>query len=509
MKPVADDPDQPVLALSNARRFLVLAAVIIASSAYNAATFTATAILPQMQGALSATQDEIAWTVTFNILATAVFTPMTGWLVGRFGRQQVQFWSLAGFTFSTLACGLAQSLESLVVWRTLQGALGAPLLPLGQTILLDVFPRRNHGFVISIFGIANTLGPVIGPALAGFLAETYSWRIGYYMIVPVAALACVVSHFALPREAPGRRQDLDWTGFLALSTTIAATQLVLSRGQRLDWFESPEILLETLIAAGAFYVFIAHSVTSERPFLSPRLLLDRNYAIGIFLILIFGMLNFTPMVLLPSFLQRQLGFPDALIGTVVSWRGVGVMSGFFGAIFTAKLDPRVGMAGGFGLQIASGLWLMGMDFNISLVALSTNAFMQGLAIGLIWTPIATSAFTTLDPALRAEGVAVFHLMRSIGTSFFISLSVAEVVRTTSANYSRMTEHLSPYNKSLSLPSTMGGWTLDSVTGLGQLAREINRQAALIGYRNAFWMYTAMSIAAIPLVLMTGGRRRAK
>lgn len=167
------------------------------------------------------------------------------------------------------------------------------------------------------------------------------------------------------------------------------------------------------------------------------------------------------------------------------------------------------MAGGFGLQIASGLWLMGMDFNISLVALSTNAFMQGLAIGLIWTPIATSAFTTLDPALRAEGVAVFHLMRSIGTSFFISLSVAEVVRTTSANYSRMTEHLSPYNKSLSLPSTMGGWTLDSVTGLGQLAREINRQAALIGYRNAFWMYTAMSIAAIPLVLMTGGRRRAK
>ncbi len=489
---------------------MVLVTVIIASSAYNAATFTATAILPQMQGAMAATQDEIAWTVTFNILATAVFTPMTGWLVGRFGRQQVQFWSLAGFTLATLLCGMANSLESLVLWRTLQGALGAPLLPLGQTILLDVFPRRQHGLVISIFGIANTLGPVIGPALAGFLAESYTWRAGYYMIVPVAAIACMVSHFALPREKPGAKAHLDWTGFLSLSLAIAATQLVLSRGQRLDWFESQEILIETLIAVGAFYVFIVHSVTSPKPFLSPRLLFDRNYAVGLFLILVFGMLNFTPMVLLPPFLQRELGFPDMLIGYVVSWRGVGVMSGFFAAIFTARADPRVGIVAGFGLQIASGVWLMGMDFNISLEALCANAFMQGLAVGLIWTPIATSAFYTLDSSLRADGVAVFHLMRNIGTSFFISLSVAEVVRTTGANYSRMTEHLSPYNKLLTVPSTMGAWTLETVPGLSALAREIDRQAALIGYRNAFWLYTAVSVAAIPLAMLAGrpGNRKA-
>jgi MFS transporter, DHA2 family, multidrug resistance protein len=501
------DHDRPTLELSVSRRILVLATVVVASVSYNAATFTATAILPQMQGAMSATQDEISWTITFNILATAVFTPMTGWLVTRFGRANVQFYSLAGFTLATLMCGLAHSLDSLVIWRIVQGAAGAPLLPLGQTILIDVFPRRQHSLVISVFGMSSTVGPVIGPTLAGYLAEYYSWRWGYYMIVPVALIATIVSRFALPRGKQPASAALDWIGFLSLSAAIAATQLVLSRGQRLDWYESTEIMIETIVAAVALYVFIAHSLTAHRagktPFLSPRLLADKNYAIGTFLIVIFGMLNFAPMVLLPALLQNQLGYPDGLIGFVVSWRGMGVMAGFGAAIITGKFDARVGMVLGFGLQIISGLWLTHIDFNTSLQIFCANAFLQGLAVGLIWTPIATSAFWTLDPSLRADGVAVFHLMRSIGTSFFISVSVAEVVRATGTNYSRMTENVSPFNRILGSPAAMGAWSIDSLTGLAGMAREINRQAAMIGYNNAFWMYTVVSIVAIPLVFMVG------
>jgi MFS transporter, DHA2 family, multidrug resistance protein len=215
------------------------------------------------------------------------------------------------------------------------------------------------------------------------------------------------------------------------------------------------------------------------------------------------MLNFAPMVLLPALLQNQLGYPDGLIGFVVSWRGMGVMAGFGAAIITGKFDARVGMVLGFGLQIISGLWLTHIDFNTSLQIFCANAFLQGLAVGLIWTPIATSAFWTLDPSLRADGVAVFHLMRSIGTSFFISVSVAEVVRATGTNYSRMTENVSPFNRILGSPAAMGAWSIDSLTGLAGMAREINRQAAMIGYNNAFWMYTVVSIVAIPLVFMVG------
>jgi MFS transporter, DHA2 family, multidrug resistance protein len=394
------------------------------------------------------------------------------------------------------------------VWRLVQGATGAPIQPLGQSILLDVFPSRQHGLVISIFGTTNTIGPVLGPVLAGYLAEAYGWRWGFFMIVPVAFTACIAARFALPQDGQRRSVSLDWIGFLSLSTAIGATQLLLSRGERLDWFGSREIIVETIVAALAFYVFLAHSVTAWNPYLNPRLLLDRNYVIGVLLVTIFGMLNFSPMVLLPPLMQNQLGFPDGLIGFVISWRGAGVMTGSFLSIYLQRLDPRVGMVAGFGLQIVSGLWLMSLSLDAQLPALCGNVYLQGLAVGLIWTPIVTTAFRTLAPALRPEGISLFHLTRSIGSSFFISVAVAEFVRTTAANYSRMTEFVTPYNKTLGLPSVMGEWTTDSVTGLAAIGKEIARQAAMFGYLNAFGMYTVMSLVAIPLVLMLGKRRQA-
>jgi DHA2 family multidrug resistance protein len=499
--------DQPVLLLPVARRLFVLATVVVASASFNAATFSVAAVLPQIQGSLSATQDEVSWAVTFYILATAVCMPMTGWLVGRFGRGNVQFWALAGFTFATLMCGFVNSLEMLVFWRLVQGAAGAPLLPLGQSVIMDVFPRRQHGLVIAIFGTANTVGPIIGPTLAGYLAEYLSWRWGFFMIVPVAGLATVAARFALPPETRNRSLSLDWVGFLSLSTAIAATQFVLSRGQRLDWFESTEIMIEVAIAILALYVFIVHSATSPRPYLSPRLLTDRNYVIGLGLIAIFGMLNFTPMVLLPPLMQNQLGFPDGLIGFVVSWRGAGVMVGSALSIVAQRFDPRVGMVSGFGLQIISGVWLARLNLDASLFDMSANGWLQGAAVGLIWTPIVTTAFQTLDHTLRAEGIAVMHLMRSIGSSFFISISVTQVLRTTTANYERMAENVSPYNKNAALPDSMGNWTMDTVEGVARIAKEITRQAAMIGYTNAFVMYTVASVVAIPLVLMLGGQRK--
>ena len=202
------------------------------------------------------------------------------------------------------------------------------------------------------------------------------------------------------------------------------------------------------------------------------------------------MLNFSPMVLLPPLMQNQLGFPDGLIGFVISWRGAGVMTGSFMSIYLQRLDSRVGMVSGFGLQIVSGLWLMSLNLNAQLPALCANVYLQGLAVGLIWTPIVTTAFRTLNPGLRPEGIALLHLTRSIGSSFFISVAVAEIVRTTAANYSRMTEFVTPYNKALALPSVMGEWTTESVAGLATIGKEITRQAAMLGYLNAFGMYTA-------------------
>jgi DHA2 family multidrug resistance protein len=489
-----------------AQRYLILVMTVLATTLFTATILVASTLLPQMQGSMLATQDEIAWTMTFNILATAVVTPMGGWLSARFGRRTVMVWCSIGFTVATFMCGASSSLEELVFWRILQGGIGAPLVPLSQTILLDTFPSEQHGMVISIYGMSAVIGPVIGPALGGLLSETYSWRWAFYMMVIPGLIVGLGLRFVLPPDREERPAPFDWFGFLSLSAAIGSLQLALSRGQRLDWFQSYEIIVEVLIAGLALYVFIVHSMTAKAPFLSPRLVRDRNFLLGMALVWVYGMLNFTPIVLLPALLQQHAGFPDTLLGEMTSWRGVGSLGGFFVAGFIGRLDPRIGMIIGFGLQVVSGLWLMSIDLNVSEAILAFNSLLQGLAVGIIWVPLTVATFATLDPSLRPEGTAVYHLMRNVGSSFFISLSVAEIVRSTGVNYARLVELISPYNRTLAMPWALGHWDVETVTGLAKLSKEITRQSAMIGYLNAFGMYTAMSALAVPLILLV---RRAR
>jgi MFS transporter, DHA2 family, multidrug resistance protein len=497
------DPTTP------ARRIMIMFSIILGSTLYSTTLLIASTLLPQMQGAMSATQDEIAWVMTFNILATAVVTPMTGWLVARFGRRSVMVGSMALFSLFTYLCGAADSLESLVLWRILQGAAGAPVTPLSQTILFDVFPRRQHRLIMSIYGMTVVVGPVIGPALGGYMSDLYSWRWAFYGLVPVGLVSCIGLRLSMLPDPSRQRVRLDWIGFLSLSAAISCLQLVLSRGQRLDWYESPEIWLETIAAVGTFYIFLAHSLTARVPFLNLRLLRDRNYAVGLALVGVFGMLNVTPMVLLPPLLQQHAGFPDTLIGQVLAARGLGATLGFFVAMFIGRLDPRIGMGIGFGLQVVSGLWLMSINLDVSLEILVANSILQGIAIGVIWVPLTIASFATLESRYWPEAMAVFHLMRNIGSSFFISLCVADIVRVTAQNYSRLSEMISPFNDRLALPWVMGGWSTDTLSGLARLSKEIGRQAAMIGYLDAFAMYTGASAGAVLLVLLVRRRRGAR
>jgi MFS transporter, DHA2 family, multidrug resistance protein len=487
--------------LSTAERWLILSTVVLSSSLYGTALLTTSTVLPQMQGALSATQDEIAWAMTFNILATAIVTPMTGWLVARFSVKRVMLWSICLFSIATLLCGMSNSLETLVLWRIVQGGAGAPLVPLSQTILLDTFPRRQHGVVLSIFGMAVGVAPVFGPVLGGYLAEMYSWRWSFYMLVPVGFLAFVGMHLTLRAEAAIGRVRFDWTGFLALAAALGSIQLVLARGVRLDWFDSAEIIVECLVAGCAFYIFVFHCLSTPAPFLNLQLLKDRNYAIGLVLVTIYGMLNFTPMVLLPPLLQTHVGFTDAMVGEVIGCRGIGMVVGFMSAGFMKRLDPRLSMSFGFSLLAVAGLWMMTFDLNVTMEILVANSLVQGFAVGVIWVPLTMVAFDTLPPSNRAEASSVFHLLRNIGSSFFISLSIAEIVRATGANYSRMTEMITPFNHALTMPGLTGGWSFDTVPGLAKIAKEIDHQAAMIGYLNAFMMYAVTSALAVVFVLM--------
>jgi DHA2 family multidrug resistance protein len=490
------------------RRYLILFSCVLTVALYFNSIRVASTVLPQMQGSFSATPDEISWSVTFNILATAVAKPMPGWLVGRFGRSTVMIWSTGVFAATMLLCGQASSTEELVLWRIVQGAAGAPSVPLVQTILLDVFPPRQHRMVLGLYGMGVTLGPIVGPALGGYLAELATWRWAFYVLFPVGAMATLGLSVSLPRDGKTGPLYLSWTGFLLLSIAIGAFQWMLARGQRLDWFDSLEIQLSLAVSLLALYLFVAHSLVAARPFLDLRLLRNRNYFFGILLITAFGMLNFTPMVLLPTLMRVHLGFPDALVGQVIGSRGVGGLIGFFAVIFMSRLDPRATIAIGFILQALAGYGLMHMDINVTAWELELNGMVQGLSSGILVVALTLVSFDGISREKMPEALSLYHLLRNIGASFFISLSVAEVIRHTGVNYAQLSEHLSPYNRSLALPWVTGLWEVGTAPSLQRLSHEITRQSAVIAYINAFGLFTVVSAAAVPLVVMLRRPQRA-
>ncbi len=227
-------------------------------------------------------------------------------------------------------------------------------MPLSQSILFDTFPRRQHTMVMSIFGMAVAVAPVFGPVVGGYLAEIHSWRWSFYMLVPVGICATIGMSLTLPATVKLTKVRFDWTGFLALATALAPCSWCSRAACGSTGSIRRRSSIECLIAALAFYVFLVHSLGARAPFLNLKLLTDRNYAIGLALVTIYGMLNFTPMVLLPPLLQQHVGFSDALVGQVIGCRGLGMLSGFMIAGFMSRIDPRISMAFGFGLQTVGG-----------------------------------------------------------------------------------------------------------------------------------------------------------
>ncbi|MGD9806332.1 MAG: DHA2 family efflux MFS transporter permease subunit [Hyphomicrobiaceae bacterium] len=484
------------------RRGAILVSNMFTVTLYFTTILVVSTVLPQIQGAMSATPDEVSWIVTFNILAIAIATPMTGWLVARFGRRNTMCTCVAGFIFATLMCGLSPSLEGLIFWRIVQGAIGAPTVPLAQSILLDIFPKERHRFVMGINGMGTILGPIIGPALAGQIAEDLGWRWAFFMLVPVSLISFMGLFLLLPKDQKTGNVRLDWTGFLSLSIAIGCLQYVLARGPRLDWMESQELVIASCVGVLAFWVFLMHSLTAhEKPFLDLRLLTNRNLVLGFIVVSAFGMLSFTPMVILPTLMRQHMGYPDALVGWVIGSRGVGGLIGFFAAMWIDRLDPRLSMATGFLLLALCGYWLMYINLDVTPWELALNGIVQGLCIGIVFVPLSIIAFSDLDPRVRPEALGIFHLLRNISSSLFISITFAEIVASTGGNYSRLVEAINPFNPVLGLPWVMGAWDAETMPGLVRIEREINRQASLIAYINAFGLFTIVAACAIPFALL--------
>jgi MFS transporter, DHA2 family, multidrug resistance protein len=484
-----------------ARQWLILLMVQLSTLLFGMTITLANVVLPQIKGAMSATQDQIAWVITFNLIATAIGTPLVGWMASRLGWRTVMFGAALGFTVSSFLCAFAANLETLVLFRVGQGLFGAPIMPMGQAIILATFPRHQHALMMMIWGIGAVIGPVAGPVIGSLVSEVYGWRMAFLMIVPPGILASVCSWFALSEHTSRSERHFDWTGFLALSIAIAAAQLIMDRGNRLDWFESTEIWIELLVALGALWVFLVHTFSARRPFLDPTLLLDRNFALGLIVAFVMGALSFTAIALFPGLLHDLRGYPDSSIGLLLASRGLGNWASFFIIVPMTRLYPRLTLAIGLACQAIAGWGMAHLDINVTDFDVFWTNALQGFGFGLAFTPMSVLAFATLDKGRITDGMSIFHLVRNFGSSLFISLSIVVLVRSTAASYSSFTEHISPFNKVLAYPGAVGLWNLESQGGLLALAGELQRQAAMIGYINAFYLFAITAALCVPVAFI--------
>jgi len=349
------------------------------------------------------------------------------------------------------------------------------------------------------------IGPIIGPALGGYLTENYSWRWVFYINIPFGVLS-VLGIMSYMRETTARRSRFDFFGFASLSLAVGALQILLDRGQLLDWFNSTEIWVEMTVAALSFYLFIVHTVTASRAFVSPALFRDRNFALGNVFIFIVGVVLFATLALLPPLLQDLLGYPVVTTGFVTAPRGVG---GFLTMALVGRLigrvDARVLIAIGLGVTAAS-LWIMcgfspQMDSHLVII----SGFLQGVGTGFAYVPLAAVAFATLAPQLRSEGTSIFNLLRNIGSSIGIAVVQALLTRNTQIMHARLAEHLTPYGAQLraAIPG------LGTAHGLAALNATVTQQAQMIAYNNDFKLLLLLTLAVMPLlVLLRSGRASA-
>ena len=453
--------------------------------------------LPHMQGSLSASPDQITWVLTSYIVAVAVATPVSGWLVARFGVRAMLLVCVAGFTLSSILCGATTSLPQIVLFRVIQGMLAAPLLPTAQAVLLNINPPERYGRTMAMFTMASMCGPVLGPVVGGYLTDSFTWRWCFFINFPGGIASFVLLWLYLPRETP-RSRPFDFLGFGSLALAVSSFQMMLDRGTTQDWFGSREICIEAAIAATAFCVYLAHTFTTRNPLFPLALFRDRNLVTSVVFNFFLMALMYSSLMLFPLMMQGVLGYSVSHTGVISLPRGIVLMAvlsmmGRLDAMVNRQLLVVIGL--GF---VMGSFWLMSrFDLSMSGKEIIWATALQGVGQGIVFVPLATMGFSTIAPGLRPDASAFFNLLRNLGGSVGVAAMQALTVSNIQQVHSSLAAHIT------SLSSSMGPALPDvlSTVGVAGLNAEITRQATMVAYVDDFWLMGVVSLLCFALVPM--------
>ena len=457
--------------------------------------------LPYMQGSLAASQDQINWVLTSYIVAAAIMTAPTGWLSARFGRTRLFVVAVLGFTVASVLCGLSESIGQIVLFRLLQGMFGAALVPLSQAVMFDIYPVEQRGSAMALWGIGVMVGPILGPTLGGWLTQNYSWRWVFYINVPVG-IATTFGLLGFLPESSRVRSRFDWTGFAMLGLGIGALQTMLDRGEQLDWFSAPEIIIEACLAGVGLYGFVVHFLLAERPFISPRLLRDVNFVIGNIFIFLVGLILYATLALLTPYLQNLMNYPVLTAGLVLAPRGAGTMLAMFvcGRLI-GRVSVRVLTLFGFAVTVYALYLMTGFTPDVSESAIVVSGFLQGLSVGFVFVALSTVTFATLPLELRTQGTSIYSLMRNLGSSIGISVTGALLIRNTQVNHASIAALVTPFNQALRSGAPGRLWDPVQRHGAAALNAVVTRQATTIAYIDDFKLMMIVAAVAAPLVFL--------
>ena len=461
--------------------------------------------LNHIRGSLSAGLDEATWTITSYLVSNAIIIPLTGWLSRLFGRKRYLIYSITLFTLSSFFCGLAWSLSSLVIFRILQGIGGGALQPLSQSILLETFPKKQHGMAMAVFGVGIMFGPIIGPLFGGWITDNWSWHWIFFINIPIGLISILMVLFFIvdPPYMNRMKMKVDYWGLMFLTVGIGCLQIVLDKGEMEDWFASNFITYLSLISVVSLLLFVACEFFVEHPIINFKIFRNVTFSTGNVLMFCAFFNLFASIVLLPIYLQTLMGYTATLAGMVLGPGGMATLISMplAGRLIT-KMNPKYLL--GFGLIVAAYATHLMAQFNL-LADFNTVIWPRiilGVGMGFLFIPLNTTTMSGIENENMGNASAIFNLVRNLGGSFGIAFVTTLLARRSQFHQSRLVEGLTPFDRIYqhALPLVPSP-SADVATGPGMIYRQLLRQASMMSFNDAFYLLSIFLLCLVPLVLL--------
>jgi len=489
----------------------IITVVVMAAAITQVVDTTIVAVaLPHMQGSLSASPDEIAWVLTSYLIASGIFMPLTGYFTDRMGQRNFLMIGIAGFMIASALCGLATNLDEIVLFRLLQGIMGAGLVPQAQAILVQSYPPEERGRAMAIFGLGVVVGPILGPTLGGYLTQVLSWRWTFYINVPIGLFAFIGALIFVP-DSERRERRMDWTGFAWLVMAVGTLQFILDRGTRYDWFSSDVIRICAVTSGVGFVLLLRHTWRHGRKAVFDlHVFRDRNFGFATLIFSVFMFSMYGMITLRPMLIETLLGYPALTTGLIMAPRGLASMAGMFlVSRLINRTGPRPLVIAGAATFTVGVLAMTRYSLQVDTWWLVWPTIVQGFGVGLAFVPLATVAFTTLPESDAHEAAGVRQLCRTIGGSVGVAVGAALFARQGQVSWNQLGAHINPYNPAVA--DTLARLGLEGITHrAGALfASILHQQAALQAMINVFLVLGVSVLATLPLLLLMGRVRRSE